>query len=228
MARRHWLDPLARPLLRATGQLPQPAAAPGAASQAASPADDHASSVERELLLLRLRQDPGCALRTGEEVVQAAALGWRLDVNRASASDWRRLPGIAPSQVDLLLRLQAGGVQLSGAEDLQRLLELSDSQLQQWLPVLEYRWYGEAAPAPGAPSRLDLNRATARQLQELGLHDERLQRLLRERSRQPFRDLADLQQRLCLPASLVEGWIGKVCFGSPPQGPVLPPGAKRL
>jgi hypothetical protein len=25
----------------------------------------------------------------------------------------------------------------------------------------------------------------------------------------------------------VEGWIGKVCFGSPPQGPVLPPGAKR-
>ncbi|MFM8660852.1 MAG: hypothetical protein ACKOCI_05825 [Cyanobium sp.] len=227
MARRHWLDPLARQLLRATGQLPQPAAAPGAASQAAAPADDHARSVERELLLLRLRQDPGCALRTGEEVVQAAALGWRLDVNRASASDWRRLPGISPSQVDLLLRLQAGGVQLSGAEDLQRLLELSDSQLQQWLPVLEFRWYGETAPAPGPPTRLDLNRATARQLQELGLEDERLQRLLRERSRQPFRDLADLQQRLCLPASLVEGWIGKVCFGSPPQGPVLPPGAKR-
>ncbi|MFM7453827.1 MAG: hypothetical protein ACKO1V_07665 [Cyanobium sp.] len=227
MARRHWLDPLARQLLRATGQLPQPAAAPGATSQAASPADDHGGSVERELLLLRLRQDPGCALRTGEEVVQAAALGWRLDVNRASASDWRRLPGISPSQVDLLLRLQAGGVQLSGAEDLQRLLELSDSQLQQWLPVLEFRWYGETAPAPGPPTRLDLNRATARQLQELGLEDERLQRLLRERSRQPFRDLADLQQRLCLPASLVEGWIGKVCFGSPPQGPVLPPGAKR-
>ena len=99
MARRHWLDPLARQLLRATGQLPQPAAAPGAASQAASPADDHASSVERELLLLRLRQDPGCALRTGEEVVQAAALGWRLDVNRASASDWRRLPGIECREV---------------------------------------------------------------------------------------------------------------------------------
>jgi DNA uptake protein ComE-like DNA-binding protein len=229
MARRHWLDPLARQLLRATGQLPQRASAAGAptAAPAASADDDRASGVERELLLLRLRHDPSCALRTREEVAQAAALGWRLDVNRASAGDWRRLPGIEPAQVDLLLRLQAGGVQLSGAEDLQRLLELSDAQLELWLPVLAFRWYGEPAAAAEAAARLDLNRAAAEQLQELGLSAERQQRLLRERSRQPFRDLADLQQRLALPASLVEGWIGKVCFGSAPQGPVLPPGPKR-
>jgi DNA uptake protein ComE-like DNA-binding protein len=229
MDRRHWLDPLARQLLRATGQLPQPASAPVAptAASTASANDDRANSVERELLLLRLRHDPGCALRTGVEVAQAAALGWRLDVNRASAGDWRRLPGIAPAQVDLLLRLQAGGVQLSGAEDLQRLLELSDAQLELWLPVLAFRWYGEPAAAAEAAARLDLNRAAAEQLQELGLSAERQQRLLRERSRQPFRDLADLQQRLALPASLVEAWIGKVCFGSAPQGPMLPPGPKR-
>jgi DNA uptake protein ComE-like DNA-binding protein len=230
MARRHWLDPLARQQLRATGQLPQPTttSAPGAPTQAAPPPDDDRdSSVERELLLLRLRHDPGCALRTGEEVAEAAALGWRLDVNRASASDWQRLPGIEPQQVDLLLRLQAGGVQLSGAEDLQRLLELSDAQLGRWLPVLAFRWYGEPASPVEAPARLDLNRAASQQLQELGLSAERQQRLLRERSRQPFRDLADLQQRLALPASLVEGWIGKVCFGSAPQGPELPPGPKR-
>ncbi|QVL53624.1 MAG: hypothetical protein KFB97_04460 [Cyanobium sp. M30B3] len=226
MARRHWLDPLARQLLRATGQLPQPTTAPTSA-RAAAPAANHASAVEQELLLLRLRHDPGCPLRTSEEVAQAAALGWRLDVNRASASDWRRLPGIEPQQVDLLLRLQAGGVQLSGAEDLQRLLDISDAQLGQWLPVLAFRWYGEPAPQPSPPARLDLNRAPLQQLQELGLSDARLGRLLRERARQPFRDLADLQQRLALPASLVEGWIGKVCFGSAPQGPMLPPGAKR-
>jgi hypothetical protein len=107
------------------------------------------------------------------------------------------------------------------------LLELSDAQLQLWLPVLEFRWYGEPAPPPDPPTRLDLNRAQAQQLQELGLADDRLQRLLRERARQPFRDLADLQQRLGLPASLVEGWIGKVCFGAGPQGPMLPPGPKR-
>jgi DNA uptake protein ComE-like DNA-binding protein len=232
MAQRHWLDPLARQLLRAAGQLPQPSAGgsprTGDTRQNDGPASDRdADSVERELLALRLRHDPGCPLRTPVEVAQAAALGWRLDVNRASASDWRRLPGIEPQQVDLLLRLQAGGVQLSGAEDLQRLLDISDAQLGLWLPVLAFRWYGEPAPQPSPPARLDLNRASLQHLQELGLSDERLGRLLRERTRQPFRDLADLQQRLSLPASLVEGWIGKVCFGSAPQGPMLPPGAKR-
>jgi len=231
MARRHWLDPLARQLLRASGQLPAP---PRDAPQTNTPPsnapvvnDEPLKSVERELLALRLRHDPNCPLRNADEVAQAAALGWQLDVNRASDRDWRRLPGIHEAQVDLLLRLQAGGVQLSGAEDLQRLLELSDAQLQLWLPVLAFRWYGETAPPAGPPPRLDLNRAPAQQLQELGLSEERLQRLQRERARQPFRDLADLQQRLGLPASLVEGWIGKVCFGSGPQGPVLPPGPRR-
>ena len=32
-----------------------------------------------------------------------AALGWRLDVNRATAADWRRLPGLTAVHVDLLL-----------------------------------------------------------------------------------------------------------------------------
>jgi DNA uptake protein ComE-like DNA-binding protein len=228
MARRHWLDPLARQVLRAAGQLPAAEARPAAPSpQEQRQAGEPASSVERELMALRLRQDPGCPLRTGDEVAEAAALGWRLDVNRASASDWQRLPGIQPQQVDLLLRLQAGGVQLSGAEDLQRLLELGDPQLQLWLPVLEFRWYGDPDASPPSTPRLDLNRASAEQLQALGLANERLQRLLRERARQPFRDLAELQQRLGLPASVVEAWIGKVCFGAGPQGPVLPPGPKR-
>ena len=46
--------------------------------------------------------------------------------------------------------------------------------------------------------------------------------LLQERSRAPFRDLADLQQRLQLPAELVEGLIGRVSFGQGPIGPELP------
>jgi hypothetical protein len=222
MARRHWLDPLARSLLRASGHLP---ATPTGRAPQVQDAQDF--SVERELLALRLRHDPNCPLRNAAEIAQAATLGWRLDVNRAKAADWRRLPGLSEQQLDLLLRLQAGGVQLSGPEDLQRLLELEDGVLQPWLPVLAFRWYGEPAPPPGPPARLDLNRAPATQLQGLGLSEERLRRLLRERARQPFRDLAELQQRLGLPASLVEGWIGKVSFGTGPQGPVLPPGPQR-
>jgi DNA uptake protein ComE-like DNA-binding protein len=216
MAQRHWLDPLARRLLQATGQInPAPKARP------APPEPLEQESVERELLAIKLRQNPGLRLRDAVEVRHAAALGWRLDVNRATRADWLRLPGIGARQVDLLLRLQAGGVQLSGPEDLQRLLELPAAAVEAWLPLLEFRWYGAAPPVPGE-ARLDLNQARRADLEALGLSAERSQRLLRERARSPFRDLADLQQRLQLPPDLVERWIGKVRFGSGPIGPVLP------
>lgn len=232
MAQRHWLDPLARRLLQATGQIaPAPKTRPSQPAQAPlapeTPEPDplEHESVERELLALKLRQNPGLRLRNAADVRHAAALGWRLDVNRATRADWLRLPGIGAQQVDLLLRLQAGGVQLSGPEDLQRLLELPAAAVEAWLPLLDFRWYGEAPAAP-CEARLDLNQARPADLEALGLSAERRQRLLRERARAPFRDLADLQQRLQLPPDLVERWIGKVRFGSGPIGPVLPGSTK--
>lgn len=240
VARRPWLDPLARRLLIAAGQLPpEPAPVPTAVptppagsatarrkSEESLRERDHQEAVELELLALRLAQQPGLRLRDADEVRRAARLGWSLDVNRATAADWLRLPGCRPEQADLLLRLQAGGVQLSGPEDLQRLLDLDHRQLQAWLPLLRFHWYGEAATAGPAP--VAVNRAAAAELQgRLGLSPERCRRLLRERGRAPFRDLADLQQRLQLPPALVEGWIGKVAFDPPPSGPALPPTVRR-
>ena len=266
MAQRHWLDPLARRLLLATGQLaPTPAAAtdpgpapgasqagPGLADQLngqlkpdqrpleGQPLDREALDrealeresldrelVERELLALKLSQNPALRLRDAAEVRHAAALGWRLDVNRATRADWLRLPGLSPAQVDLLLRLQAGGVQLSGPEDLKNLLELSPYQLAAWLPLLEFRWYGEAPTTSSSPPPLDLNRARPIDLLALGLSRERIRRLLRERARSPFLDLAELQQRLQLPPELVESWIGRVRFSQGPCGPVLPSPPRR-
>jgi len=287
MAEGHWLDPLARSLLEATGQLPaRPRPEPKPASESARaetrlagdqakgkvfkggasepkgtskpgkgpllgpnrapdsgprrspqvdapghpnadpiaspPLDAEAAAIEQELLALKLRQNPGLRLTTADQVRHAAALGWRLDVNRATAADWLRLPGIRPHQVDLLLRLQAGGVQLSGPEDLQQLLELPEAQIRGWEPLLLFRWYGEPAAPPAR--QLDLNRASASQIHAAlgGLTPERCQRLVRERQRAPFRDLADLQQRLHLPPDLVETLIGRVRFGQGPAGPVLP------
>lgn len=218
MARRHWLDPLARQLLVATGQIP--------ASPPTPPDTTRQDEIERELLAIKLRQDPGLPLRHAADVRHAAALGWRLDVNRATAADWWRLPGIGAAQVDLLLRLQAAGIQLSDAEDLHRALGWSAQQVAPWLPVLAFRWYGEPPPGPERP-RVDLNRASAPALQSLGLSSQQGQRLLRERARRPFRDLAELQERLQLPPALLEGWLGRVCFGAGPAGPVLPPGPRR-
>lgn len=221
MGPKHWLDPLARRVLLATGQL-SPAPAPTAA-----PGTTESDAVERDLLDLRLRQQPGHRLRNATEVRLAAELGWRLDVNRATAGDWLRLPGISADQVDLLIRLQAGGVQLSGPEDLQRLLDVPASVIASWQPLLTYSWYGEP-PAGLPPRRVDLNQAPPRELETLGLSSQRCSRLLRERARAPFEDLADLQQRLHLPAELIESWIGKVCFGKGLAGPKLPlPGRQR-
>lgn len=256
MAQRHWLDPLARQLLIATGQLPRsertlpspPQESAKVASDAAAllrgwwqsggvasaPAPDAAlapereqqEAIERDLLALQLAQQPGRRLRSAEEVERAAALGWRLDVNRATAADWLRLPGCSPDQADLLQRLQAGGVQLSGPEDLQRLLQLDPERLRSWLPLLEFRWYG--SPPVAAPSPVAVNGAPIPQLRRLeGLGEPDLARLLQERSRRPFRDLADLQQRLGLSAALIESWIGRVSFEPPPPGPRLPRAASR-
>ena len=222
MARRHWLDPLARRLLIATGQIP-----------AAAPRDaEHAEAVEREL----------------GELKRARAAG-RVDVNRATASEWLQLPGCTAEQADLLVRLQAGGVQLSGPDDLRRLLQLDAATLDAWLPRLVFHWYGE--PAPLAPRPVAVNQAGAAELRErLHLCSQRLSRLQRERLRAPFRDLADLQERLQLPASVVEAWIGQVSFEAPqaseaptpaaapaapaapavsqtPPGPSLPPTRRR-
>ena len=234
MARRHWLDPLARRLLIASGQIKPPAAgADGtgsgmAGSGGASAAEAlhnealHNDIVERDLLALRLAQNPALALRTATEVRHAAALGWSLDVNRATAADWGRLPGCGREQVDLLLRLQKGGVQLSGPEDLRAVLELDAALLASWLPLLSFRWYGEP-PAPAGPVPVAVNLASARDLAALPeLTAERCARLLRERARGSFRDLADLRDRLGLPPAVVERWIARVSFEPGRPGPDLP------
>ena len=133
MARpRHWLDPLARRLLQASGELPSPP-----------------KPIEPLVL-----DTP--AVNT-----------WQIDVNRASQSDWLKLPGCSSDQADLLVRLQRGGVQFSGADDLSRLLELGSEQLELWLPHLLFRWYSE--PPNPAVTAVDLNNASNLQLQALGL-----------------------------------------------------------
>ena len=83
MARGHWLDPLARSLLEATGQLPRRARPKPAVPDVAVPdlpepgEQEHNSAVERDLLELKLRQNPARRLSDGAEVRHAADLGWR-------------------------------------------------------------------------------------------------------------------------------------------------------
>lgn len=192
MARRHWLDPLARKVLQAMGDLPP---------------------------------DPVQPLRTASSSVQeqTPAPSLSIDVNRATAEQWRQLPGCSDVMIDQLLRLQQGGVQFSQLEDLAQLLDLSETLCDLWRPHLIFRWHGDA-PAQPEQSLLDLNAASPRLLaSSLAWPDDRLEQLIAERRRKPFQHLADLQERLCLPPDVVEALIGRVCFGARPSGPSLPP-----
>ena len=187
MPRSHWLDPLARRVLQATGQLP------------ASP-----------------RPAPAQPLPTVPEPP-----AWVMDVNRASRNQWLQLPGCSQDTADLLVRLQRGGVQFASADDLFRLLELPSDLARLWTPHLLFQWHGDAPPQPQA-APLDLNNASADQLALLGWPEQRTANLMRERRRAGFKDLADLQERLCLPASGVEVRTGGVSLGSRRAGPSLP------
>jgi hypothetical protein len=73
------------------------------------------------------------------------------------------------------------------------------------------------------PVPVQLNQAGGQLLQEqLGLSPDRCRRLLRERGRGPFLDLADLQLRLQFPPQVIEAMIGKVEFTAAEPGPCLP------
>ena len=102
MARRHWLDPLARKVLQAMGDLPR---------DAVRTETSHWPEAEPEV-----------------------AASWCIDVNRATAEQWRQLPGCTEAMVDQLLRLQQGGVQFSQIEDLAQLLDLQETLREQWRP----------------------------------------------------------------------------------------------
>jgi DNA uptake protein ComE-like DNA-binding protein len=189
MARQHWLDPLARKLLQATGDLPPDP--------------------------VQINQQPTTTPTQAET--------WSLDVNRATPEQWEKLPGCSEAMVDVLMRLQRGGVQFTQLDDLALLLNLPTDLVKLWTPHLVFRWHGDAPELPKQPP-LDLNAAAPTLLETtLNWPKPRLQRLIQERRLKPFEHLADLQERVCLPPDAVEQLIGRVSFGTRPSGPSLPP-----
>ena len=189
MARQHWLDPLARKLLQATGDLPPDS--------------------------VQIKQQPRATPTPAET--------WSLDVNRATPEQWQKLPGCSEAMVDVLMRLQRGGVQFSQLDDLALLLNLPADLVKLWTPHLVFRWHGDAPVLP-KQAPLDVNAAAPTLLEQtLDWPKPRLQRLIQERRLKPFEHLADLQERVCLPPDAVEQLIGRVSFGARPSGPSLPP-----
>jgi hypothetical protein len=159
------------------------------------------------------------------------AAGWLLE-GELSRADVERLATVlfADPVTEAPLVAELGAARL--VEPLDGLptvvLQLERQQLLLWEPLLDFRWYVTPAPAPSPSQAVAVNRADGEALAALPAMDPaRCQRLLQERARSPFRDLADLQERSQLPPDVVERWIGRVSFPPPSAGPVLPPGVRR-
>ncbi len=209
MVRGHWLDPLARKLLQLTGNIPKR----NNKQNFSKPSSK--SSIESELYILKQKQ---------KRINDISKNNFLVDVNRATFTDWAQLPGCTPEMINLLLKLQNGGVQLSGIEDLADILELPIEMVRQWEYHLIFRWYGEP-PLLNTVNSLDLNSANLYTIKHtLNWPENRVNKLIKERQRRPFQDLADLQERLTLPPSSIEKMIGKVKFGKDKAGPSLPQG----
>lgn len=214
-AKGHWLDPLARRLLQATGHLPRDPVATPAPEQ-----DDLDEAVELELLSLKLHQNPWLPLPDGASVQRAAQLGVQLDVNRAPASQWKRLPGMHWQWIERLLQLQRQGTQLRDVAELGQHLGVPAALLQLWQPVLVFRPHGDR---PRQPLLLDVNGASEHQLRSVpGLNGELVALLLRERGRGRFLNLADLQSRLQVPDPVMAALAGQIYCGRGPVSLDLP------
>jgi len=104
----------------------------------------------RHPLSTRLKQNSRVRLRSDEEVRIAAALGVRIDVNRASVDDWLRLPGLSIHQARSLVHLTEQGQAFFCLEDIAIALGVTALTLQPLAPILQFCYYDPTLPNPNS------------------------------------------------------------------------------
>jgi DNA uptake protein ComE-like DNA-binding protein len=150
----------------------------------------------------RVLADSYYRFKSLQEVRLAAALGVKIDVNRASVDDWLRLPGLSIHQARSLRQLTQSGVQFHCLEDVAAALGLPVQRLQPLAPVLQFCYYDPESVC--TVNQVNPNTASVEQLMAVPVIDAALaEAVVRDRrAAGPYRDLADLQKRLMLPGNL--------------------------
>lgn len=144
----------------------------------------------------RLQQEPYYRFQSFDELALAAKWGIQIDANAASVDDWLRLPGISIHQARSLTLLTQSGLFFSCIEDVAAALSTAPQKIQGWTKVLQFYYY---APERLEPMTVDVNTASAAQLATVPAIDPFLSRaIIHYRKNGPYRDLANLQQRLRL------------------------------
>ncbi len=148
----------------------------------------------------RLQQEPFYRLESFAELQLAANWGLRIDANTASIDDWLRLPGLSIHQARALSQLTQQGIVLSCIEDVAAAIALPVAQIRPWEAILQFCYYDRLALEP---QPLNANTATAAELASLPHIDICLAKaIVHDRQKGPYRNLADLQDRLRLTAAM--------------------------
>lgn len=142
------------------------------------------------------------------------AEGEMLDPNRAPAEELDRLPGVGPSVAGAIVAEREEGGPFRTPEELQRVRGIGPATLERIRPLLDLsrvpparaveRLARDASPreggggrrSDGAPALVDVNRATARELEALpGIGPALAGRIVASREEEgPFRTVEDLQR----------------------------------
>lgn len=151
----------------------------------------------------RLLNNPYYRLQSLEEVQLAASLGIKIDVNQATVDDWLRLPGLSIHQARSLVELSQAGVAFYCLEDLAAALSVPVQRLKPLAPVLSFQYYDATETLPVA-KQVNPNTASVESLLEIPGIDRFLARAIvhNRTTAGAYRNLADLQRRLSLPAPL--------------------------
>jgi DNA uptake protein ComE-like DNA-binding protein len=150
----------------------------------------------------RLRNNPYYRLQSTEEIRVAAVLGIKIDANQASVDDWLRLPGLSIHQARSLVNLAQSGVHFYCVEDIAAALGMPVQRLKPLEPVLSFCYYDAESTYTICP--VNPNTATVEVLLQIPILDAFLAKAIvhNRLTVGPYRNLADLQQRLFLPRNL--------------------------
>lgn len=151
----------------------------------------------------RLLKDPYYRFQSIEEVVLAASLGIKIDVNQATVDDWLRLPGLSIHQARSLVELSRNGVEFNCLEDIAAALSWSVQRLQPLAPILQFCYYDAESIYSLKP--INLNTATGEMLSKIpGIDNLLADRIVANRESAGFyRNLVDFQNRLSLPGEVI-------------------------
>lgn len=161
------------------------------------------SGLQGRSLRSRILSDPYYRFQSLDEIRLAASLGIQIDVNQATIDDWLRVPGLSIHQARMLTQLSQSGVQFFCVEDLAAALGLTQQRLKPLEPILKFCYYD--AESVHIVQRVNLNTGSVAELVKIpGVGPVLARTIVQQRSTNgTYKNLADLQQRLSLPASLV-------------------------